>query len=174
METYLLAAQGDRVAMASGVEGRYPFLDHRVFAHAAALPAREKLDGLEDKRPLRRLAAKVLPEAIASRPKQPYRAPEVAPFFGPDAPAWVEEAISPESLAETGIWDAGRVEGLLRRCRAGRAEGVREGMALVGVLSTQLWHRAFIGSGVEAYPAETTEPRVRIDRTKTVSTGEAR
>ena len=98
LETYLLAAQGDRVAMASGVEGRYPFLDHRVFAQAAALPAREKLDGLADKRPLRRLAAKVCCPGIASRPKQPYRAPEVAPFFGPDAPDWVEEALSPESL----------------------------------------------------------------------------
>jgi len=174
LETYLLAAQGDRVAMASGVEGRYPFLDHRVFAHAAALPAREKLDGLEDKRPLRRLAAKILPESIASRPKQPYRAPEVAPFFGSGAPEWVEEAISPEFLAETGIWDAGRVEGLVRRCRAGRAEGVREGMALVGVLSTQLWHRAFMGPGAQNFPTEATEPRVRIDRTKTVSTGETR
>jgi len=173
LETYLLAAQGDRVAMASGVEGRYPFLDHRVFAHASGLPDKEKLDGLEDKRPLRRLAAQVLPESIASRPKQPYRAPEVAPFFGPDAPAWVEESIGPESLAETGIWDAGRVEGLVRRCRAGRAEGVREGMALVGVLSTQLWHRAFIGSGVDAYPPESTEPRVRIDRTKEISTRKA-
>ena len=36
LEPYLLAAQGDRVAMAHGVEGRYPFLDHRVFDHAVA------------------------------------------------------------------------------------------------------------------------------------------
>ena len=174
LETYLLAAQGDRVAMASGVEGRYPFLDHRVFAHAAGLPAGMKLDGLEDKRPLRSLAARVLPESIASRPKQPYRAPEVAPFFEAGAPAWVEESLAPESLAATGIWDAGRVEGLIRRCRAGRAEGVREGMALVGVLSTQLWHRAFIGSAARTYPKETTEPRVRIDRTLKLSTRKAR
>ena len=173
LETYLLAAQGDRAAMASGVEGRYPFLDHRVFAHAASLPAGEKLDGLEDKRPLRRLAAQVLPKAIASRPKQPYRAPEVAPFFGAEAPGWVEDALAPASLAETGIWDPKRVEGLVRRCRAGRAEGVREGMALVGVLSTQLWHRAFISAGTERYPEETTEPRVRIDRTRNLSTRKA-
>jgi asparagine synthase (glutamine-hydrolysing) len=174
LETYLLAAQGDRVAMASGVEGRYPFLDHRVFGYAASLPDSEKLDGLDDKRPLRRLAAKVLPEAIASRPKQPYRAPEVAPFFDSGAPAWIEEALAPESLADTGIWDPGRVEGLVRRCRAGRAEGVREGMALVGVLSTQLWHRAFIGPGAHQHFPETTEPRVRIDRTKSESKGEVR
>jgi hypothetical protein len=42
---------------------------------------------------------------------------------------------------------------------------MREGMALIGVLSTQLWHRAFIGVPLASYVAETTEPRVRIDRT---------
>ena len=81
LEPYLLAAQGDRVAMASGVEGRYPFLDHRVFAHAAGLPADRKLDGLNDKVALRELASDLLPGEIAGRPKQPYRAPEVAPFL---------------------------------------------------------------------------------------------
>lgn len=166
LEPYLLAAQGDRVAMAHGVEGRYPFLDHRVFAHAARLPAERKLDGLREKVALRELAERVLPAAIAGRGKQPYRAPEVQPFFAEDAPAWIDEALSPAALAEVGIWDPGRVEGLVRRCRAGRATGMREGMALIGVLSTQLWHRAFIGVGADHYPAETTEPRVRIDRTK--------
>ena len=39
LEPYLLSAQGDRVAMAHGVEGRFPFLDHRVFAHSVRLPA---------------------------------------------------------------------------------------------------------------------------------------
>ena len=40
LEPYLLAAQGDRVAMAHGVEGRYPFLDHRVFARSVAAAGR--------------------------------------------------------------------------------------------------------------------------------------
>jgi asparagine synthase (glutamine-hydrolysing) len=164
LEPYLLAAQGDRVAMAHAVEGRFPFLDHRVFDHAMGLPAERKLSGLNDKVALRELAADLLPPEIATRPKQPYRAPEVDPFFAPGAPNWVEETLSPSALAETGIWDPGRVAGLLRRCRAGRATGVREGMALVGVLSTQLWYGAFCGAGPESYPAETAEPRVRVDR----------
>jgi asparagine synthase (glutamine-hydrolysing) len=165
LEPYLLGAQGDRVAMASGVEGRYPFLDHRVFAHAAGLPPERKLDGMRDKIALRDLAAGLLPAEIGERPKQPYRAPEVAPFFGPNAPDWVEDRLAPAALAETGIWDPTRVEGLLRRCRAGRATGMREGMALVGVLTTQLWHQEFCGAGRDGYPVETEEPRVKIDRT---------
>ena len=164
LEPYLLAAQGDRVSMAHGVEGRYPFLDHRIFELSVALPAQRKLDGLRDKVALRDLAATLLPAGIAGRAKQPYRAPEVEPFFSGDAPAWVADALSETELAATGIWDPSRVASLVRRCRAGRATGVREGMALVGVLSTQLWHGSFVGTPVESYPLETAEPRVRIDR----------
>ena len=164
LEPYLLSAQGDRVAMAHGVEGRFPFLDHRVFAHSARLPERGKLEGMREKVALREIAAKVLPASIAERPKQPYRAPEIAPFFTADAPAWVADALSPAGLAETEIWDEQRVAGLMRRCQAGRATGVRESMALVGILSTQLWHREFVGRGVAGYPPENREPRVKIVR----------
>ena len=165
LETYLLSTQGDRVAMASGVEGRYPFLDHRVFASAAAMAPEAKLDGLRDKLPLREIASRVLPRAIAERSKQPYRAPEVAPFFAAGAPSWVADLIDPDAVTASAIWDRDRVAALVRRCRAGRATGVREGMALVGVVSTQLWHQAFVGRGVDNYPVETASPQVRIDRT---------
>jgi asparagine synthase (glutamine-hydrolysing) len=164
LEPYLLAAQGDRVAMAHGVEGRFPFLDHRVYEHAVALPRERKLDGLEDKIVLRELAADLLPDGIADRPKQPYRAPEVTPFFDDGSPEWVEELLGPAALAETGLWDPQRVDGLLRRCRSGRAGGIREGMALVGILSAQIWHREFCAEGAGGYPPETSEPQVRLVR----------
>lgn len=166
LEPYLLSTQGDRVAMAHGVEGRFPFLDHRVFEHSVRLPGERKLAAdLRDKVEVRKLAAAILPPEIAARPKQPYRAPEVTPFFAPGAPDWVEELLAPPALERSGLWDPTRVAGLVRRCRLGRATGIREGMALVGILSSQVWHSAFIGVGESAYPAETTEPRVRIDRT---------
>jgi len=163
---YLLAAQGDRVAMAHGVEGRFPFLDHRVFAHAARLPAERKLGpDLTEKAELRALAARLLPREVASRTKQPYRAPEVAPFFGEHAPGWVEERLEACALDAVGVFDPERVAGLLRRCRAGKATGFREGMALVGILSTQVWHERFCGArarGPDAWPAERSEPRVLL------------
>jgi asparagine synthase (glutamine-hydrolysing) len=166
LEPYLLAAQGDRVAMAHGVEGRYPFLDHRVFEYAARLPADRKLAGMREKAALRDLAADLLPAEIVDRSKQPYRAPEVAPFFADGAPEWVEASLSNEALAETGIWDEVRVAGLLRRCRAGKATGFREGMALIGVLSTQLWHRAFFSAGLGEYEPETDKPEMKLDLTE--------
>jgi len=163
----LLAAQGDRVAMAHGVEGRFPFLDHRVFERSVQLPPARKLGpGLREKAALRTLAERLLPAAVAARAKQPYRAPEVAPFFGDEAPSWVEERLEKRALDAVGIFDPARVEGLLRRCRTGKASGFREGMALVGILSTQVWHERFCGAGARAaatWPAERSEPRVRLD-----------
>jgi asparagine synthase (glutamine-hydrolysing) len=164
LEPYLLSAQGDRVAMAHGVEGRFPFLDHRVFAYSTRLPAEKKLGGMREKVALRDVAARVLPPEIAERGKQPYRAPEVAPFFSAGSPDWVEEALSSSALGETELWDEQRVAALLRRCRAGRVTGMRESMALVGILSTQLWYREFVGKGGESYPPEEREPRIRINR----------
>ena len=160
LEPYLLAAQGDRVAMAHGVEGRYPFLDDRVFEHAARTPASGKLDGDRDKVVVRELAERVLPAAIAARSKQPYRAPEVAPFFDDEPPDWVQDRLSPAALRDVGIFDERRVEGLLRRCRSGRAAGMREGMALVGILSTQLWHQQFCGPDARSYAPEDGDPKV--------------
>jgi hypothetical protein len=42
---------------------------------------------------------------------------------------------------------------------------MREGMALVGILTSQLWHRIFCGARDGLDAPESTPPRVRIDRT---------
>src|SRR5439155_7751538 len=57
----LLSQKGDRVAMNSSVETRYPFLDEDVFALLAKLHPRWKLRGLRDKYLLRLLAGRWLP-----------------------------------------------------------------------------------------------------------------
>lgn len=144
LSPYLLAAQGDRMAMAHGVETRVPFLDHRLFEFAAALPDRSKLRGLEEKAILRRWAERVMPRDLARRPKQPYRAPDVPAFFGSRPPPYVAELLDPESLAGGGVFDPAAVTGLVRRCKSGVATGVREGQALVAILSTALWQREFL------------------------------
>ncbi len=146
LSPYLLSSQGDRMAMAHGVEARVPYLDHRLFEFAAALPARSKLRGLREKELLRRWATGLLPPAITRRRKQPYRAPDVPAFFDGRPPEYVEALLEPASLARTGIFNPRAVSGLVQRCRAGRATGFRESQALVAILSTELWHREFLGA----------------------------
>jgi asparagine synthase (glutamine-hydrolysing) len=108
------------------------------------MPETSKLRGLHDKALLRRWAANYLPSSVARRPKQAYGAPNVTPFIGPQAPPYVAELLDPAQIRRRGIFDADAVTGLVRRCRAGGTLGAREGQALVGILSTELWCRTFI------------------------------
>jgi asparagine synthase (glutamine-hydrolysing) len=146
LEPYLLASQGDRMSMAHGVEARYPFLDPRLLAFATSLPDSMKLRGFDEKRILRDWARGRIPKSVAARPKQPYRAPDAPSFFGPDAPAWVRELLEPRRLRDAGIFDPERVAGLTRRCQSGKVAGFGENQAVVAILSTQLWHDAFISA----------------------------
>ena len=146
LSPYLLSSQGDRMAMAHGVEGRFPFLDHRLFEFSAALPTGSRLRGLKEKEILRRWARRVLPSRISGRSKQPYRAPDAPSFFAPNAPAYIGDMLSSDAIQRVGIWSPRAVEGLVRRCRTGQAISFRENQALLAVLSTQLWHHQFITS----------------------------
>src|SRR6267378_1382284 len=144
LSPYLLSSQGDRMAMAHGVEGRFPFLDHRLFEFAAALPTGSRLRGLREKEILRRWAHRVLRPGVAVRGKQPYRAPDAPSFFRGTTPEWVADHLTPDRLHGVGVFSPTSVGGLVRRCRAGFATGFRENQALLGVLSTQVWHHQFI------------------------------
>jgi asparagine synthase (glutamine-hydrolysing) len=145
---YLLSAQGDRMAMASSVEGRFPFLDRDVVELANALPADYKLRVLDEKHVLKRVAADLVPPSIVRRAKQPYRAPDALAFTGPDPPGWISEALSETAVGAAGVFDPRAVAALWQKCR-GSTEGQlsnADNMALVGVLSTQLLHRTLVAT----------------------------
>ena len=144
---------------AHGVEGRFPFLDHRVFEFAASLPSSSKLRGLREKEILHRWAARFRPLELTNRPKQPPRSADAASFFNGSPPEYVHELLGPEAIRRTGVFDAPSVAGLLRRCVAGRVTGAGENQALVAILSTQLWHHAFLERPIEA-------PRWRHERAR--------
>jgi len=144
---YLLSSQGDRMAMAHSVEGRYPFLDYRVLEFAAKLPVNLKMKVLNEKYLLRRACEGLVPPSILHRPKQPYRAPDARCFFDAAAPAYVRELLSPCAIEKNGIFDATAVSALVNKFRAGRASSVKDDMALVGVLSTQVLATHFTNPG---------------------------
>ncbi len=142
LASYLLPMQGDRPAMAHSVEGRFPFLDHRVIEFGNRLPDHWKIRGLSEKDVLRKALAGLLPEDIRQRTKQPYRAPDHASFFFDGEPLdYVADLMSGDSLRGAGYFDAGRVGRLFDKCRRGQAIGFADNQAFVGILSTMLVHR---------------------------------
>lgn len=139
---YILSSQGDRMAMAHSVEGRFPFLDHRVVEFAARIPPRLKMKVLNEKYILKRAVGGLVPASITKRTKQPYRAPEATSFFGGDAraarPDYVEDLLSAKRIQQDGIFNPVSVRKLVEKAQKGQAIGIRDNMALVGILSTQL------------------------------------
>ncbi|MCA9605086.1 MAG: asparagine synthase (glutamine-hydrolyzing) [Myxococcales bacterium] len=147
MTSYILASQGDRMLMASSVEGRFPFLDRDVVELANALPSLYKLHGLDEKHVLKRVAEGLIPDSVRRRPKQPYRAPDALSFASPGAPSWIADALSPSAIEAAGVFDPRAVERMYAKCqRAARVGQLSnaDNMALVGVLSTQLLHEQLV------------------------------
>lgn len=153
----LMNHKGDRPALHNSVETRYPFLDLNMVNLCASLHPRWKLRGLRrDKHLLRNYANKILPPEIANRPKAMFRAPFANTFFS-NPPAFVDQLISPESLAKTGYFDAERVwhyRSIYKdyKFRDAGKKLVAE-MGLTGVMATQLWHHTFLGGGLCDLPA---------------------
>ena len=157
MSEYLLCSQGDRMAMANSVEGRFPFLDHRVVEFCATLPPRLKLLGLREKHILKEAMKPYLPPATVGRPKQPYRAPIQVSFFRSGKGArpldYVEELLSPGAVARAGYFTPDGVDRLVKKCKASPDISERDNMALAGILSTQLVDHLFVRE-FKPFPAE--------------------
>ena len=130
--------------MANGVEGRFPFLDPNLIDWAAKLPPRYKIMGLDEKFILKHAFRDMLPQEILKRPKQPYRAPDAASFFGTSL-EWLDELTSPESLKASGIFNPAAVAHLVAKCRKRSGQGMSnfDNMAVTAVLSTLLLQREF-------------------------------
>ena len=151
----LLQAKGDRVAMNSSVEVRYPFLDEDVFAFTAKLHPRWKLRGLRDKYLLRLVAERWLPKEIARRSKVIFRAPLDSFHMDPEPP-FVGQLLSEESLRRTGYFDAAAVQHwrkAFRQMRAGSLPRLSVEMGLVAVVATQLWHHTYIDGSLSDLPS---------------------
>jgi len=159
---YLLCSQGDRMAMANSVEGRFPFLDHRVIEFASGLPPHHKLRVLEEKYVLKQAVRGLLPERIRTRTKQPYRAPDSQSFFMDGRPLdYVGALLDDRRIRQGGLFDSAAVRKLYDKCRTGRAIGFADNMAFVGILSTQLVEEMFVNQravGQGAKPGSVMNP----------------
>jgi asparagine synthase (glutamine-hydrolysing) len=152
LEGYLLHTQADRMLMRHSVEGRFPYLDHRVAELAARLPARLRLVGLREKVGLRRATTELVPPPIRDRKKWPYRAPIAAPLLATANGRALFELLDPAQVEAAGIFDAGAVDALTAKLSAQEPDKISEmdEMAVLAALSTMLLHESFVASPTAA------------------------
>ncbi len=160
----LLAGKGDRPLRTASTEGRYPFLDEKVVEFCSRIAPQYKLRGNTDKWLLREVAERVAPRQVRSRRKVMFRANLGTAFLGPQRPAWVDQLLSPESLAATGYFDPRAVEQARAMIQTQRGNSLRRfvfDMSLAGVISTQLWHHLYCGGGLCELPTWTVADQTR-------------
>ena len=146
MSGYLLCSQGDRMLMKNSVEGRFPFLDHRLIEFSHKLHPKYKMKGLTEKYLLKKAMGKYIPQSIVNRYKQPYRAPDIPSFIEEKNNEYVFDLLSKKKIDDFGYFDSNKISLLLKKIKAGKAIGYKDNMAFMGVLSTQALHELFISS----------------------------
>jgi asparagine synthase (glutamine-hydrolysing) len=138
---YDLLVKMDIATMASSLEARSPFLDHKVMEFAARLPGRYKLHGTTLKYLLKKVARRLLPAENLDRRKMGFGIPVGNWMRGVLRPLLDDVVLSPRALAR-GYFRPEAVRRLVRE----NAEGVRDHTdRLWSLLWLELWHREFLG-----------------------------
>ena len=154
------------MAMAHSVEGRFPFLDHRLVDFCNHLPSQYKLFGLTEKYLLKKLAQEWLPKEIWQRPKRPYRAPILRSFFNAAGLDYVHELLSPKLVQQFGLFKPSAVHQLVNKAKQANRLSETDEMALVGILSSQLVFMQFIEDFKTTPPLSDSEDIKIISRLK--------
>ncbi len=148
IKTYLheLLMKQDQMSMATSVESRVPFLDHKLVEFTCNLPERLKLRGWTTKYILRKSMEGILPRRILARQKMGFPVPIGVWFRGPYASV-LDEYVLSERAIQRGFFNPGFVRSLVKRHQIGGEDHSERLWALVNF---ELWLRRFFdGEGQE-------------------------
>jgi asparagine synthase (glutamine-hydrolysing) len=148
MSGYLLSSQGDRMGMANSIEGRYPFLDHRVIEFCMSLHPDLKLNGLNEKYLLKKMMKDRLPEEILNRSKQAYRAPIRSLFVSEELPEYLKVMLSDDCIKEFGIFNLEHVKALHSKITSNKGVSEIDNMAMTAILSIQILYDLFVKKSI--------------------------
>jgi asparagine synthase (glutamine-hydrolysing) len=136
--TYLpgdILCKVDRAAMATSLETRIPFLDHRVAEFAWRLPLEMKIRGNEGKWALRQVLYKYVPRELIERPKAGFGIPLGQWLRGP-LKEWAEELLSESTLRKQGYFNVETIAKKWQEHLSGRRDHTA---SLWAILMFQSW-----------------------------------
>jgi asparagine synthase (glutamine-hydrolysing) len=140
-----LMVKADKMTMATSVELRVPFLDHRMVEFAATLPDSDKLNGKTGKTLLRQAMRGVLPSEIIDRPKKGFPVPLSSWLHGPLRKFTQDHLLDPNSACAR-FMDRTEIARLVMQHSSGVMDRSQE---LWTLLVFEQWHSQFIENHVE-------------------------
>lgn len=136
----LMLTKLDKITMASSLEGRVPFLDHKLVEFLLETPPYLKLKGLTDKIILRKHLSKIFPGKYSRRPKIPFYMP-VKEFLNKNLlKDLVVLTFSEEVVRKRGYFNWDKVRWL----RQNIGKDFVYDKQIFSLVSLELWHRIFI------------------------------
>jgi asparagine synthase (glutamine-hydrolysing) len=141
IKTYLheLLMKQDQMSMATSVESRVPFLDHKLVEFTSGLPERLKLRGWTTKYVLRESMKGLLPEAILSRPKMGFPVP-IGTWFRGAYSSVIDEYVLSDRALSRGFFSPEFVRSLVARHQTG---GENHSERLWSLVNFEIWQRQF-------------------------------
>ena len=111
---YILGTLGDGCEMASSIEGRLPFLDHRLFEYAAKLPMQMKIKAYTNEKYILKEAAKpYITNRVYNRQKHPFQSPPITRFFSKEDFSRMRDELTSLEFSNIGIFDTNKVAKLI-------------------------------------------------------------
>ena len=115
LPSYILTLLGDRMEMAHSIEGRVPFLDHRVVEVVRSQPVSQKINGMTEKYVLREAVRDVITDTVYRRQKHPFLSPPATLNPQGRLNAMVQDTLRGKGLASVPFFDQKKVVDLLDR-----------------------------------------------------------
>lgn len=136
----LLLMRVDKMTMATSVEARVPYLDHKLVEFAMSIPSELKYRNGETKYILKRALKGIIPESVLRREKKGFGVP-INEWMLDRLGGFVENTLLNSGLRRRGFFDYDFVNQLLRQHRAGRANYA---FLLWTLLNLNLWYEQWI------------------------------
>ncbi len=136
----LLLMRVDKMSMATSVESRVPFLDHRLVEYSMTIPEGFKIRNGEPKYILKKAVEGIVPENIIHRKKQGFAAP-VNEWLRNEWSGYAESTILHSTLVERGPLRGEFIKKMIDLHRRRKIDG---GQNIWNLLNLALWHNYWI------------------------------
>jgi asparagine synthase (glutamine-hydrolysing) len=116
--SYILTMLGDRMEMGHSIEGRVPFLDHKVVETLVSQPVHMKVRGMTEKYVLREAVKDVITDTVYRRQKHPFLSPPATLNPEDTFHTFVEDTLRGKAFGSIPFFDQAAVVDLLDRLPA--------------------------------------------------------